>query len=411
MDCASGRRGTGCPRPRVPNAVSFIRAVEYCWTTPVWRLIGVALCMASSLAQAQLLFEADPPAFRDRGGTGLWECGSPVAPSSAATNSSLSLSREAAPAQPKPAPARRGAWPVALIKPVPTSIADLKSIETQVKALVARVSPAVVAIEVGYGTGSGVVITADGLALTAGHMCGRPNRDVRFTFPDGRTARGKTIGVDLDTDTGLMRITSPGSWPHVPVGDLDQARIGDWVLALGHPGGFDARRSLVTRLGRMIRLTPAALQTDCTISPGDSGGPLFDMEGRVIGIHSAITDSVAENFHVPITQYYKTWDALAKGCSPEDQPSPSRAYVGAIGTNDAAGCRLTAIEQNSPASKAGLKVGDVVLKVDGREVRAAASFRRWVAESEPGDTLNLEVKRGSQTISLTVKLERAPRRR
>ena len=99
------------------------------------------------------------------------------------------------------------------------------------------------------------------------------------------------------------------------MGDLEQARIGDWVLALGHPGGFDLRRSLVVRLGRIIRLAPDALQTDCTISPGDSGGPLFDMHGRVIGIHSAISSSVAENFHVAVTEFYDSWDLLANGAS------------------------------------------------------------------------------------------------
>ncbi len=340
-----------------------------------------------------------------------------IPPSSPPTNRPAQLSRSeqrdpvsdartsAPPAIPKPAPSGRKAWPAAFATTNPTSISDLKSIEQHVKALAARVSPAVVAVEVGYGSGSGVVISADGLVLTAGHVCGAPNRNVRFTFPDGRTARGKTLGLDPDTDTGLMRITTSGLWPHVPIGGPDQARVGDWVLALGHPGGFDLRRSLVVRLGRVIRLRSDVLQTDCTISPGDSGGPLFDMAGRVIGIHSAITDSVAENFHVPITQYHDAWDVLTKGTDRDDHPPRSRAYVGVSGVDDAAGCRLTVVDENSPASKAGLKTGDLVLKVDGREIKASASFRRWVTESEPGETLNLEIKRGDQLLSLAVKLE------
>jgi len=187
--------------------------------------------------------------------------------------------------------------------------------EEHVKAMVARVSPAVVAVEMGDGSGSGVVITADGLIVTAGHVCGGPNREVSFTFPDGKIAHGKTLGVDLESDTGLMKITEPGTWPHVATGDLEQAKMGDWVLALGHPGGFDLKRSLVVRLGRIIRLAPDALQTDCTISPGDSGGPLFDMHGRVIGIHSYISSSPADNFHVPITAYYDSWTMLVKSKS------------------------------------------------------------------------------------------------
>jgi serine protease Do len=214
------------------------------------------------------------------------------------------------PAAPKPAAVNPKELAAAFAKTAPTSIADLRSIEQRVRTVVARVSPAVVAVQIAEGSGSGVVISADGLVLTAGHVCGQPNRDVRFAFPDGKTARGKTLGTDVESDTGLLKITTPGVWPCAPVGDLERARVGDWVLALGHPGGFDARRSLVVRLGRIIRRTPWTMQTDCTISPGDSGGPLFDMYGRVIGIHSFISTSMAENFHVPITEFYDTWDEL-----------------------------------------------------------------------------------------------------
>jgi len=277
--------------------------------------------------------------------------------------------------------------------------------ERHVKALVARVSPAVVAVEVGYGSGSGVVISADGLVLTAGHVCGEPNRPVRFTFPDGKTARGKTLGRDGDSDTGLMRITDRGPWPHAAMGDLAQARAGDWVLALGHPGGFDPRRSLVVRLGRIIRLDEGALQTDCTISPGDSGGPLLDMNGRIIGIHSAISTWLAENFHVAITEFYDNWNVMAKGAAADEEAAAPRAYVGATGVNDEAGCRLTEVEEDSPAARAGLRVGDVVLKVNGRDIKVSAAFRRWVSEATPGDTLNLEIKRGDEVLSVKVRME------
>jgi serine protease Do len=213
---------------------------------------------------------------------------------------------------PKPGPADRWMLPSAFNKSAPVTLANLKTIENHVKGLVKHISAAVVAVEVGDGSGSGVVISADGLVMTAGHVCGEPDHDVSFTFPDGKIAHGKTLGVDLESDTGLMRITNPGPWPYVSTGELAQAKLGDWVLALGHPGGFDLKRSLVVRLGRIIRLTPDALQTDCTISPGDSGGPLVDMYGRVIGIHSYISSSPADNFHVPITSYYDSWTMLVK---------------------------------------------------------------------------------------------------
>jgi serine protease Do len=291
-------------------------------------------------------------------------------------------------------------------KEAPTSLADLKAIEERVKRLVSRVSPAVVAVEVGFSSGSGVIITEDGLVLTAGHVCGAPNRDVRFTFPDGTTARGKTLGLDQDSDTGLMKITSPGYWPHVGTGELDETETGTWVLALGHPGGYDRQRSLVVRLGRIIRLAPGVVQTDCTISPGDSGGPLFDMYGRVIGIHSAISASVAENFHVPITDFYSSWNQLVE--VEAQQARLGKAYFGATVADERTGCRLSAVDHTGPASQAGLKAGDLILKVDGREIRVAASFRRWVSEARPGETLSLEIKRDGKLLSMNVKLQAQP---
>jgi serine protease Do len=207
-----------------------------------------------------------------------------------------------------------------------------------------------------------------------------------------------------------MRITSAGPWPHVPVGELDQAQIGDWVLALGHPGGFDLKRSLVVRLGRIIRLAPGVLQSDCTISPGDSGGPLFDMHGRVIGIHTSITSSLAENFHVPISEYADTWDQLVKAETRSEEKLLPQMFVGAAAADEATGCRLSEVEKNGPAFKAGLKVGDLILRVEGREIKASASFRRWVAEAKPGEVLNLEIKRGGQSLSLPLKPEFLPPR-
>lgn len=304
---------------------------------------------------------------------------------------------------PHPAPVRRADLEPAFTQPEPASLADLQAMQKRVEDLVRRVSPAVVAVEIDGSSGSGVIISSNGLVLTAGHVCGEANRDVRFTFADGRSARGKTLGLDSDSDTGLMRITDRGPWPQVPVGDLSQARLGDWVLALGHPGGFDLRRSLVVRLGRVIRTIPGVLQTDCTLSMGDSGGPLFDMHGRVIGVHSAINDSLTGNFHVPISEFFENWEQLTKATVKEE----SQLTLTRLGTRsiDAAeGCRLSAVEENSPASKAGLKVGDVVLKVEGRDIKAAASFERWVEEAEPGETLHLDIQRGDKQLSLGVRL-------
>jgi serine protease Do len=313
----------------------------------------------------------------------------------------------ARPAAPQAARINPRDLPAAFSKPAPASLADLRAMQERVAAVVSQVSPAVVAVELandeGIASGSGVVISSDGLVLTAGHVGDKSGRHVTFTFPDGRTATGKTLGVDDDADTGLMRITDPGPWPHASVGDLKNARLGDWALALGHPGGYDAKRSLVARLGRIIRLMPGVVQTDCTIYPGDSGGPLFDMYGRVIGIHTAITTSTVENFHVSITEFIDTWDELI---GPPERP---HAYSGLSVVDDDGGCRLSKIEKSSPASRVNLREGDQVLSVDGRRINVAASFERWLEESRAGETLLLEIKRGNNVFKVPIKLQSQPR--
>jgi len=147
------------------------------------------------------------------------------------------------------------------------------------------------------------------------------------------------------------------------------------------------------------------VQTDCAIFPGDSGGPLFDMYGRVIGIHTAIASSTSENFHVPITEFFDTWDDLAGPAvqPPIATPVRAQAYSGLSVVDDAGGCRLSKIEKNSPASKADLRVGDHVLEVDRRR-----SFEHWIAESRPGETLQLEIKRGNKTFKVPIKLQTQP---
>lgn len=287
---------------------------------------------------------------------------------------------------------------------------DFKAIEQHIKTLLPKISPSVVAVQVGGATGSAVVISEDGLVLSAAHVCEEPNRNVRFIFPDGRTARGKTLGTNHEADAGMMKITDRGPWPHVEMGDLNRARLGDWVLTLGHPGGYDPERPIVVRLGRVIRIADDAVQTDCTITAGDSGGPLFDMRGGVIGIHSWIADSAAENFHVPITPFREGWERLTKSESWGGEQPAERPWIGARGVDHPAGCQLETITENGPAFKAGVKTGDIVRLINNREVRGYASMKRLIADAKPGDDLKLSLRRGEEDLAVTVKVETRPRR-
>ena len=164
---------------------------------------------------------------------------------------------------------------------------------------------------------------------------------------------------------------------------------------------------MVVRMGRILSLNNRAVRTDCALVGGDSGGPLFDMAGRVIAIHSRISDSTDANFHVPINTFTETWDRLAK--SENWGYTSRRAYVGARGVNHPDGVQLETIEDDSPASKAGLQIGDILLKGNGMKITDTASYRRCVSSIKPGEVITFDVKREDHEISIRVKTE--PRRR
>jgi hypothetical protein len=212
--------------------------------------------------------------------------------------------------QPKDKPL---AVPPAVLKPNPQGPDDLRAIEKQVQAVVAKVMPAVVGVRIGPGQGSGVIISADGYVLTAGHVSGKPGRELHVVLQDGRSFKAKALGRNGSIDSGLLKITDKGTWPHVEMGKSDDVQRGQWVIAIGHPGGFRKNRPPVVRLGRVLQAGRMFLRTDCSLVGGDSGGPLFDMSGRVIGIHSRIGGTMTTNIDVPIDTYRLTWDRLARG--------------------------------------------------------------------------------------------------
>lgn len=310
---------------------------------------------------------------------------------------------QAAPHQtalPRPAIGRRESFPRAFRKDLPESVEDLKHMEAHVEYLLARVSRAVVSVAIGTSSGSAVIVSPDGVVLTAAHVCGRPGLPVEFTFPDGKTARGVTLGTHHAIDAGMMKIIDPGPWPFVPLGELDAARAGDWVMALGHPGGFDAERPVVLRLGRIITLLPEVMQTDCTLIMGDSGGPLFDMHGRVVAIHSRISDSADANYHVPITTYLDTWERLANSEDWGAVRPPRPLTLGATGEDHTEGCKVLTVAEAGRAARAGFKPGDIVLKVNGQSVQSWTGFVRTLMRATPGTDLPVLIRRDGAELTL-----------
>jgi serine protease Do len=314
--------------------------------------------------------------------------------------------------QAKPVPGAKRAVPAAFRKSYPASVDDLRIMERHVADLVHHVSAAVVSVRVGSSIGSAVVISKDGLVLCAAHVGGGPGREARFTFPDGRTARGETLGTNHDMDAGLMKITDTGTWPYVDVGSPGGAKAGDWVLALGHPGGYDADRSVVVRLGRIIA-DSRYVQTDCVLISGDSGGPLFDMQGQVVAIHSRISESTSENYHVPINTYFETWDRLANGENWGNERPRPWSTIGVRAIDDPDGCRLERVNEDGPGFAAGLRPGDLILRVNDHPVTDADCLVHCIRQIQPGNEALVLVRREGEELALKVKVEsrRGPGRR
>ena len=194
---------------------------------------------------------------------------------------------------------------------------DLATVQEQLLQSAAKTLPSVVGLRVNRtAVASGVVVSADGLVLTAGHVTSDAGLDVEFLFPDGKLARGKTLGVCKWADAAMARITDPGPWPFSPMAEKGDFAVDDWVFAFGHPLGLIVNRPPPLRIGRIIQLQPDTIHTDCCIVVGDSGGPLFNLAGKVVGINSRISgmDSRPDlTFHVSINAFWDQYDRMLAG--------------------------------------------------------------------------------------------------
>jgi len=299
--------------------------------------------------------------------------------------------------------------PAVLDKPAPASVEELKAIQEHVKTVLKKVVPATVGVRIGGAAGSGVIISADGYVLTAGHVSGAPNQNVILILPNGKTVKGKSLGRNTDMDSGLIKITDKGKWNFVEMGDSQKLKRGQWCLAVGHPGGFKPGRSPVVRLGRVLMSVKSVVQTDCTLVGGDSGGPLFDMEGKVIGIHSRIGPSIVANMHVPVNTFRDTWDKLTKGESLGAAGRPvNAAYMGVRFSSEGEGLEISKVYENSPAEKAGLKVGDVIVGIDGTKIASRDDMASFLQKKKPDDEVTIEVQRDKTPMMIKLKLGKRP---
>ena len=297
----------------------------------------------------------------------------------------------------------------------PSGVNDLKALQGHLQKLTDSLKKCTVGVQVGPAWGSGVIISKDGFVLTAAHVAGQPNRTCVFTMADGSEVEGKTLGLFRTLDAGLMKITRPGEYSYAELGSSGKLKEGQWCVAMGHPGGYQKDRGAVLRLGRVLLVnndesdSNRAIHTSCTLVGGDSGGPLFDMDGRVIGINSRIAEQLYNNMHVPVDVFHEevAWNRMLKGEVWGHMPGQN-PWLGVRGEDDPKQAKIAAVTTGSPAERQGLKVGDVVLSLDEKPISDFKSLTRAIDECSPNESVKLKLRRGGDTIEFHVRLGKRP---
>jgi len=286
-------------------------------------------------------------------------------------------------------------------KDAPETVADLIAIQKQVQTVLKKCMDATVTLQMGGSSGSGVIVDKDGLVLTAGHVSGRPGRVVTVILADGRRLKGKALGMHKGSDSGMVRITDPPK--DLPIVDYKRSKselpkVGQWCIAVGNPGGLDKDRGAVVRVGRVISRTPTTVRSDCMLLGGDSGGPLFDMTGVVIGIHSRISGAQDQNFHVAMPAFQKYWEALI------DPKSTTPAFLGVSTEDNDKGALVLEVHEDSPADKSGLKKDDIIQKVNDKEIKSAVGLTEVIRAFRPDTKVKIKLLRDGKEKELDVTL-------
>jgi serine protease Do len=295
-------------------------------------------------------------------------------------------------------------------KKAPENRKDLDAIQQALISVLPKAREATVAIELEDGSGSGVIVSADGLVLTAAHVSGGVNKDLTVVMEDGKRLKAESLGLVAATDCAMVRILEKGPFPFVEIDRQASTRLGDWVFSLGHSGGFDQERGSVVRLGRLVRTANNTIQSDCTLIGGDSGGPLFDLQGRLIAIHSRVGEVLAQNMHVPVKEFLDHWDEMLAGNFIGEgpfakAPEKGKGFLGlATEARSEGGLRVSKVGRESPAEKAGIVEGDIILKFNGTALSTREQLQELLKEMAAGDKLTLDMLRKGRPETLKLKL-------
>ncbi len=271
------------------------------------------------------------------------------------------------------------------------------------------------------GIGSGFIVSSDGYVLTNAHVVGEGEAEVNVRLIDKREFTAKVVGTDARTDIALLKIDAT-DLPVVRMGDAEKSRVGEWVVAMGSPFGFDSTVTAGIISAKARRLASENyvpfIQTDVAINPGNSGGPLFNLDGEVIGINSQIYSRsggfMGISFAIPIDVALNVKEQLVKygrvqrGRLGVTIQAVDRDLAQTFGLDEPRGALVSSVEPDSPADKAGLQPGDVVLGVDGTRVAESSDLPRIIGERRPESVVRLEIWRDGRSRVVTATLGEMP---
>ena len=266
--------------------------------------------------------------------------------------------------------------------------------------------------EVPRGVGSGFIITADGFVMTNAHVVDGAD-EVIVTLPDKREFKARIIGADKRTDVAVVKIDATGL-PAVRIGDVNRLRVGEWVMAIGSPFGLEntVTAGIVSAKQRDTGDYLPFIQTDVAVNPGNSGGPLINMRGEVVGINSQIYSRsggfMGISFAIPIdeamrvSEQLRTSGRVTRGRIGVQIAEVTREVAESIGLGKPQGALVRSVEAGSPAEKAGVEAGDIITRFEGRAIEKASDLPRQVGNTKPGTHSSMTVFRRGQSRDLNI---------
>ncbi|MGB9887111.1 MAG: trypsin-like peptidase domain-containing protein [Moorellales bacterium] len=274
------------------------------------------------------------------------------------------------------------------------------------------------------GLGSGFLISADGYILTNEHVIDQA-QEIKVTVSGYDTPfTARVVGSDYDLDLAVIKIDGPKAFPYLELGDSDAVRVGEWVIAIGNPYGLEhtVTVGVISAKGRPVdvedRHYENLLQTDASINPGNSGGPLLNLRGQVVGINTAINaQAQGIGFAIPtstvkgVLETLKTKGQIVRpwlGVGIYDVTPDVAEY---FGLGRAEGALVVSVESNSPASRAGLRRGDIILEFNGQKITSADSLVKAIQGTTVGQTVQITVWRLGKTLKLTAVIAQKPAQR